>query len=138
MADLLDSNEWVDGVYQLEESDPVQGGEGGISNRQAEQLAARTTWLRQREAMLEGTTAFGDGDYLDIEHEKIEAIFHDYLSDQYTVVVRPIEDTEGSLGEVWVEKLADRVRVHRTGEFSGQVHVMIIGTTNDLSWTPEA
>lgn len=34
------------GVYQLEMTDPVQGGPNGIDNLQAKQLANRTNWLK--------------------------------------------------------------------------------------------
>lgn len=46
MANLRETAEWIDGIYQIEKTDPVVGGEGGISNRQAEQLAARTKYLK--------------------------------------------------------------------------------------------
>ncbi|HGO5816122.1 TPA: phage tail protein [Mannheimia haemolytica] len=48
MANLKETAEWVDGIYQIEKTDPVVGGEGGISNRQAEQLANRTAYLKQQ------------------------------------------------------------------------------------------
>ncbi|MBP2848770.1 phage tail protein [Dickeya oryzae] len=48
MAELTEKTEWVDGIYQLETSDPVMGGPGGISNRQANQLANRTAYLKQQ------------------------------------------------------------------------------------------
>ena len=55
MSNLPESPEWVDGIYQLEQSDPVLGGPGGIANRQAEQLAARTSYLKQAvETLAEG------------------------------------------------------------------------------------
>lgn len=47
MANLIPA-ESFDDVYQLEEADPVQGGPGGISNRQAQQLANRTLYLKNR------------------------------------------------------------------------------------------
>lgn len=46
MANLPESVEWADGIYQLETTDPVLGGPDGIDNLQAKQLAARTRWLR--------------------------------------------------------------------------------------------
>lgn len=46
MATLNESAVWEDGIYQLEVSDPVLGGPGGIANRQAEQLANRTNYLK--------------------------------------------------------------------------------------------
>lgn len=55
MANLPESNEWPEGIYQLEEDDPVQGGPGGIDNLQAKQLANRTKFLRNLiESFLEG------------------------------------------------------------------------------------
>ena len=46
MADLKEKPFWEEGIYQLEEDDPVQAGEDGIDNRQAKQLANRTQWLK--------------------------------------------------------------------------------------------
>lgn len=46
MANLTELAEWSDGIYQIEKTDPVVGGENGISNRQAQQLANRTSYIR--------------------------------------------------------------------------------------------
>ena len=48
MANLKESATWESGIYQLETTDPVVGGEDGIDNKQAKQLANRTTYLRQK------------------------------------------------------------------------------------------
>lgn len=48
MASLNESGGWVEGIYQLEISDPVEGGTDGKSNRPLRELAARTKWLRER------------------------------------------------------------------------------------------
>ncbi|MDR3561916.1 MAG: hypothetical protein P4N59_10845 [Negativicutes bacterium] len=50
MANLLEIAQWIAGIYQLEESDPVQGGDpaaGGIDNLPHQQLAQRTAYLKQ-------------------------------------------------------------------------------------------
>lgn len=47
MANLILTPEWVEGIYQLETSDPVMGGPDGIDNRQAIQLGKRTEFLKQ-------------------------------------------------------------------------------------------
>lgn len=58
MANLPETPDYPAGVYQLETSDPVLGGPGGISNRQAEQLANRTAWLKAKvDAFIDGTVA---------------------------------------------------------------------------------
>ena len=47
MANLKETAQWEEGIYQLETSDPVLGGENGIDNKPARQLANRTVWLKQ-------------------------------------------------------------------------------------------
>ncbi|MFJ2713402.1 hypothetical protein ACIOZM_21350 [Pseudomonas sp. NPDC087346] len=60
MADLPESNEWTEGIYQLETSDPVLGGPEGIDNLQGKQLANRTKWLKDQIAkIVDGTNAIG-------------------------------------------------------------------------------
>ncbi|WP_244135834.1 gp53-like domain-containing protein [Burkholderia vietnamiensis] len=46
MTNLVETDRWEDGVYQLETSDPVVGGPEGIDNLQAKQLANRTRYLK--------------------------------------------------------------------------------------------
>lgn len=46
MANLQETPTWEAGIYQLETSDPVMGGENGIDNRAPRQLANRTLWLK--------------------------------------------------------------------------------------------
>ncbi|OOF44041.1 hypothetical protein BKK51_10265, partial [Rodentibacter trehalosifermentans] len=47
MANLKEQEKWEDGIYQIEENDPVLGGEDGITNKPIIQLANRTTWLKK-------------------------------------------------------------------------------------------
>ncbi len=46
MAALVEASKWENDIYQLETSDPVQGGPDGIDNLQARQLANRTRYLK--------------------------------------------------------------------------------------------
>ncbi|MCK8823147.1 phage tail protein [Haemophilus influenzae] len=46
MANLKEQENWEDGVYQIEENDPVLGGENGITNKPLKQLANRTKYLK--------------------------------------------------------------------------------------------
>lgn len=48
MANLIEEAKWEDGIYQLEVTDPVVGGPDGIDNRQAKELANRTSYLKQK------------------------------------------------------------------------------------------
>lgn len=47
MANLKEQEKWEDGVYQIEENDPVLGGDDGITNKPIKQLANRTLWLKK-------------------------------------------------------------------------------------------
>ena len=48
MANLPETPQWEEGIYQIEVTDPVLGGPDGISNRQGKQLASRTLYLKQQ------------------------------------------------------------------------------------------
>lgn len=47
MANLKETAQWEEGIYQWETTDPVLGGENGIDNKPTRQLANRTVWLKQ-------------------------------------------------------------------------------------------
>ena len=47
MANLKEQEKWEGSVYQIEENDPVLGGENGITNKPIKQLANRTLWLKK-------------------------------------------------------------------------------------------
>lgn len=47
MANLKETPQWEEGIYQWETTDPVLGGENGIDNKPTRQLANRTAWLKQ-------------------------------------------------------------------------------------------
>lgn len=56
MAGLAELEQWEALIYQLETTDPVVGGQDGISNRQARQLANRTLYLLRK--LLEGDLSY--------------------------------------------------------------------------------
>jgi hypothetical protein len=47
MANITENANWDDGVYQIEELDPVLGGPEGIDNKPLKNLANRTKYLKQ-------------------------------------------------------------------------------------------
>lgn len=56
MPNLTETADWVEGLYRLETTDPVLGGEEGIDNVQAKTLGARTRYLKaQLEALAAGS-----------------------------------------------------------------------------------
>ena len=48
MANVTETPSYESGIYRIETTDPIIGGENGISNIQAKQLANRTGYLKQR------------------------------------------------------------------------------------------
>lgn len=57
---LVEESKWEEGVYQLEKTDRVLAGKGGISNRQAEQLANRTLWLKNQRGEVNGVASLDE------------------------------------------------------------------------------
>ncbi|MCO5238879.1 MAG: hypothetical protein M9904_02380 [Chitinophagaceae bacterium] len=53
MANIIEDILWEEGIYQLEMSDLVLGGEDGVSNVQAKQLANRTSWLKDKVGLID-------------------------------------------------------------------------------------
>ena len=51
MADITEAEQWDTGVYQLETTDPVQGGDDGVDNLPHKALANRTLWLKAQVAL---------------------------------------------------------------------------------------
>jgi len=45
MSNVTETSQWVAGIYQIETTDPVEGGAMGVSNRQATELGDRTKFL---------------------------------------------------------------------------------------------
>lgn len=84
MATLTETVEYPVGIYQLEVTDPVQGGADGVDNLPLRQLANRTAYLKSNHDALE--TEF---DALHIDHDLLHSEFntlvtrHDALSDNF-------------------------------------------------------
>ncbi|AYJ94926.1 hypothetical protein D1220_22810 [Klebsiella pneumoniae] len=63
---LPESPTWVEGIYQVELDTPVLGGDGGPDNWQAQQLASRTAYLKQRTDMIDDRLQSATGDYVTV------------------------------------------------------------------------
>ena len=69
MANLTEISEWADVIYQLERTDKVDGGSSGIHNLPLKQLANRTSYLKERLAMVEGMVqSVGDSNSSLVDH----------------------------------------------------------------------
>ncbi|KAE9526061.1 tail fiber protein [Testudinibacter aquarius] len=56
MTKLVENPKWEEEIYQLEKTDPVVAGLDGIANRQAQQLANRTNYLKTEQDKLKTAT----------------------------------------------------------------------------------
>jgi len=78
MAHVDESPEWADGIYRLETGDPVQGGRGGIANRQASELASRTRYLKDKienlDIVIDPATPSSDGLMSSSDKSKLDGI----------------------------------------------------------------
>lgn len=73
MANLTETSAFTAAIYQLETSDPVLGGPGGISNLQPQQLANRTRFLKDRVDLLESAVpGLATQAYVQAELEKLD------------------------------------------------------------------
>ncbi|OAV09533.1 hypothetical protein D6D69_01410 [Moraxella catarrhalis] len=70
MANLQETSTWEAGIYQLETSDPVMGGENGIDNRAPRQLANRTLWLKNELAKQIGRVNQADANLVNQKADK--------------------------------------------------------------------
>jgi phage-related tail fiber protein len=73
MANLPELNEFTEGVYQLETSDPVLGGADGMTNVPIKALVNRTRWLKaQVDALAEAVEGAIDEAYVQAELAKLQ------------------------------------------------------------------
>ena len=73
MANLEETREWAEGIYQLEKTDRVLGGTDGVANRQGQQLANRTLWLKEKVESTESALT---------EHEEADDPHPQYVTEQ--------------------------------------------------------
>jgi hypothetical protein len=69
MANLVENKEWIEAIYQIEETDDVIGGANGVSNTQAKQLANRTLWLKDKTEQIDVVNAALDNRLDSVEAE---------------------------------------------------------------------
>ncbi|CAI0889142.1 hypothetical protein [Serratia marcescens] len=67
MGNLNNRSLWTENIYQIEDSDLVKGGESGVGNIQASQLAARTTYLKNLFETLMSMVSLGESPYSSVE-----------------------------------------------------------------------
>lgn len=144
MGVLAETTQWENTIRQLEVSDPALGGPDGPVNIAPRQLANRTQYLKselgkaqseitkarggkttlaERLAALETQTLQGDLSYAGTTGVTVS---HTLGTTNYTVNIMPIANTNGDLGDVYVNKAANAFTVYNTGGYRGQARYQII------------
>lgn len=105
MANLSETATFEAGVYQIETTDPVLGGPGGIANIQAQQLANRTKYLKQFADEVQ--TARGGFASLDDRLDRYDS----FAPDQQTDLVAGIQEAlyQAAIANREVENIRKRV-----------------------------
>lgn len=92
MANVTESAVWESGVYRIETTDPILGGETGTANIQAKQLANRTLWLKARADQVDAA-ASGYGNLqsrLSYLQAQAEAVGSDMVNMDHTAVMQAL------------------------------------------------
>ena len=144
MANLAETATWEAGVYQIEETDPVQGGPNGVDNLPHKHLANRAKYLKQEQDGLKSeiTTARSTFANLDARLDALETqtlqeestfnstsgrtISHSLGHTNYIVNVVSLADTGGDLGDVYISKAANAFTIYNTGGFTGAFRYQLI------------
>lgn len=138
MGVIKETANWEIGIYQIEPTDPVLGGENGPANTQARQLANRTAWLKGNIDGCNAEIIAARGGYPDLnwritalqqsrQHGTFNfnpsigaTIVHGMNRTDYVVNVDALEAATGTLGEVYVDIGPNSFTVFNTGSFSGK------------------
>lgn len=144
MANLNETPQWEQSIYELAETDPVMGGPEGVDNLPHKQLANRTAYLKQQQDALKNEVHGARGGYTNLnarlnsmETQTLQGdstfngiagrtITHSLGHTNYIVNITPLVDTEGDLGDVYVVRAANAFTVYNTGGFAGALRYQLI------------
>jgi hypothetical protein len=92
MANVIETPTWESGIYRIETTDPILGGETGTANIQAKQLANRTLWLKARADQVDAA-ASGYGSLqarLTTLQSQVEAVGADMVNMNHSAVMQAL------------------------------------------------
>ena len=137
MANLNETATWEPGIFQIETTTPALGGPEGPVNTAPRQLANRTRYLKEqvdtlnnavdaakggatsidaRFRVLEKTTAMGDFNFGSTGGATVA---HGIGHTNYSVYITSNVQTNGDLGDVYVDKAKNSFTVYNSGGFTG-------------------
>ena len=144
MANLTETATWDDGIFQIETTTPLLGGEDGPMNKAQKQLANRTKYLKQQHETLENEvkTARGSKATLNERISSLEkttlqgdfsfngttgvTISHSLGNTNYIVNVAATAATNGDLGDIYISKAGNAFTVYNTGGYCGTARYQIM------------
>ena len=86
MANLPETAQWEAGVYQIETTDPVQGGVNGVTNTPLKQLVNRTAYLKQQTDVIPGLAGdlFDVNEYISLTRGATALVKHGVVTGRHT------------------------------------------------------
>jgi hypothetical protein len=92
MANVTETATWESGIYRIETTDPILGGETGTANIQAKQLANRTLWLKARADQVDAAaSSYGSlPARLNAMQSQVEAVGADMVNMDHTAVMQAL------------------------------------------------
>lgn len=137
MANLAETASWEAGVYQIEETDPIQAGPNGVDNLPHKHLANRTSYLKQQQDALAAEITTARSTYANL-NARLDAlrtqtmqgestfastsgrtVTHNLGHTNYIVNIVALADTGGDLGDLYITKTANAFTVYNSGGFTG-------------------
>jgi hypothetical protein len=92
MANVTETQNWESGIYRIETTDPILGGENGTANIQAKQLANRTQWLKARADQVDAAaTGYGSLQArLAAMQSQVDSVGTDMVSMEQTAIMQAL------------------------------------------------
>ena len=147
MANVKEENRWEEGVYQIEVTDPVVGGVDGISNKQAKQLANRTSYLKEKVDALTPANIFEeikkiDGTDSGLDADKLDGLDSSaFARIEQVLVKRPLPKGDytsvgfwRALESGWYSYNHDSIQGSNNPSAYGVIHIIKDGDDYNIIW----
>ena len=141
MANLREENKWEAGIYQLETTDPVVGGVDGISNKQAIQLANRTSYLKEQISSLSSNlSSFARKDVTDTQEFNSNLLIGNtslgpHEGGEIVFKAAPISGQGGATIDVYAQNKGEQVMRFLQDKPSGGVATLIFPVVDGIVWS---
>nr|DAP15968.1 MAG TPA: hypothetical protein [Caudoviricetes sp.] len=147
VANVKEENRWEEGVYQIEVTDPVVGGVDGISNKQAKQLANRTSYLKEKVDALTPANIFEeikkiDGTDSGLDADKLDGLDSSaFARVEHALVKRPLPKGDytsvgfwRALDSGWYSYNHDSIQGSNNPTPYGFIYVLVEGSDYRVFW----